>query len=161
VAGSLDRGVSLADELLSLWRSKVDAFPAASWGVDLAWTLDALGRGDEFAEMAERVASPTLWLGAVVASLAGDFATAAERFAEIGSRPDEAFARLQAAKVLMDGGRHHEARGELRRAVAFYGAVDATTYLREANALAGEASQPEPPSIRLAEKTTDGGNDGP
>ena len=76
VAGSLDRGVSLADELLSLWRSKVDAFPAASWAVDLAWTLDALGRGDEFAEMAERVASPTLWLGAVVASLAGDFGTA-------------------------------------------------------------------------------------
>ena len=160
VAGSLDRGVSLADELLSLWQSKVDAFPAASWAVDLAWTLDALGRGDEFAETAARVASPTLWLGAVVAFVAGDFGTAAQRFAEIGSRPDEAFARLQAAKALLDAGRDHEARGELRRAVAFYRAVDATTYLREADSLAGEATPGEPPSVGLAEKTTEGGNHG-
>jgi class 3 adenylate cyclase/tetratricopeptide (TPR) repeat protein len=160
MAGSLERGVSLADELLSLWRSKVDAFPAASWAVDLAWTLDALGRGHEFAETAERVASPTRWLGAVVAAVGGEFGTAAERFAEIGSRPDEAFARLQAARALMDGGRDHEARGELRRAVAFYGAVDATTYLREADALAGGAPLPEPPGVRLAENTTDGGNHG-
>ena len=160
VAGSLDRGVSLADELLSLWQSKVDAYPAAAWAVDLEWTLDAIGRGDEFAETAARVASPTLWLGAVVACVAGDFGTAAQRFAEIGSRPDEAFARLQAAKALLDAGRDHEARGELRRAVAFYRAVDATTYLRETDSLAGEATPGEPPSVGLAEKTTEGGNHG-
>jgi hypothetical protein len=152
--------VSLADELLSLWQSKVDAFPAASWAVDLAWTLDALGRGDEFAETAARVASPTLWLGAVVAFVAGDFGTAAQRFAEIGSRPDEAFARLQAAGALLDAGRDHEARGELRRAVAFYRAVDATTYLREADSLAGGTSPAEPPGVGLAEKTTEGGQHG-
>jgi class 3 adenylate cyclase/tetratricopeptide (TPR) repeat protein len=158
--GSLDRGVGLAEELLGLWRSKVDAFPASSWAVDLMWTLDALGRGDEFAEMAERVASPTRWLGALVAFMAGEFKTAAERFGEIGSRPDEAFARLRAAKALLDAGRDHEGRGELRRAVAFYGAVDAATYLRETDALAAGAEPGTQPGARLAEQTTDGGNRG-
>jgi class 3 adenylate cyclase/tetratricopeptide (TPR) repeat protein len=137
VVGSLDRGVVLADELLALWRSKVDAFPVSSWAVDLACTLDALGRGAEFLETAERVASPTRWLRALVAFVSGDFGRAAERFGEIGSGPDEALARLQSAKALFDAHRDREARGELRRAVGFYGAVGATTYLREAESLAG------------------------
>jgi class 3 adenylate cyclase/tetratricopeptide (TPR) repeat protein len=137
VAGSLDLGVALTDELLSLWTSKPDAFPASSWAVDLACALDALDRGAELIEMADRITTKTRWFDALVAFLSGDHRAAAEQFGAIGSRPDEAFARLSAAQALLGAEREDEARHELQRAAAFYRAVAATTYLKQAQALAG------------------------
>src|SRR5439155_16904451 len=95
--GSRGEGTMLANELLSLWTRDIDAFPSSSWAVDLAYALDALGRAADLIQTASRVTTWTRWLGALDALLLGDAPTAASRFAEIGSRPDEALARLRAA----------------------------------------------------------------
>ena len=57
------------------------------------------------------------------------------RFARIGSQPDEALARLQAAEALLEAGRAGEARAELEPAVEFFRRVGASRYVREAEAL--------------------------
>jgi hypothetical protein len=145
-AGSPGAGERLADELLVLWRSKLDAYPASSWVVDLACALDALGRGAELAATAVAVTTATRWLDAVVLFAGGDLGAAAEGFERIGSKPDAALARLGGARELFTSGRPREAHAELGRAVDFYRAVDATAYLDQAAALAGAfVSEPRPP----------------
>jgi hypothetical protein len=57
----------------------------------------------------------------------GDLVRAADIYAEIGSQPDEAVARLEAAKRSPAG-----RDGELERAIAFFRSVGAHAYLREA-----------------------------
>jgi hypothetical protein len=71
------------------------------------------------------------WLEAARAFVAGDARQAAEIYAKIGSRPDEAEARLEAARRLPAA--HREA--ELEAALAFYREVGAIAYLNEAEAL--------------------------
>jgi class 3 adenylate cyclase/tetratricopeptide (TPR) repeat protein len=137
--GSLDQGAALADELLVRWRSSVATYPVSSWAIDLALALDAIGQSDELVRAAGSVALSTRWLDAVVCFATGDFHAAAEHFAQIGSQPDEALARLHAAKALLHAHRDHEARGELERALAFYRRVDARTCVREAESLTGSA----------------------
>ena len=134
--GSRDRGGVLADELLALWRANLDAYPASAWAVDLAYALDALGRGAELLEIARAAGTQTLWLQAVVAYVAGDFVAAADRFGRIGSRPDAACAQLQAAVALAGAGQEAQARAALDAAVGFYAGVGATMRLREAELVA-------------------------
>jgi class 3 adenylate cyclase/tetratricopeptide (TPR) repeat protein len=143
VAGSLDRGSTLADEALATWAEHLAVYPASAWAVDLACALHPLDRGAELVEIARRTSGPTRWLDAVVAFLRGDFAGAAERLARIGSLPDEALAQLLAAQALLTGGREREARDALRRPLTFYRRVGATTYLRLAESLAGSAALTE------------------
>jgi class 3 adenylate cyclase/tetratricopeptide (TPR) repeat protein len=135
LVGSVDRGAVLADELLALWRSKLQTYPASAWAVDLAFALEALGRGAELAETAASVEMRTRWLEAVVSFVSGGYQAAAERFGRMGSRPDEALAHLRAGQVLLRDGREREARGELERAVAFLRDVDAKAYLITAESL--------------------------
>ena len=139
-------GGRLADELLELWRARPDAFPVSSWSVDLASALRLLGRGAELAELAGAVALRTGWLEAVVALAGGDLATAAERFAAIGSRPDEALARLIAAEALAAEGRSGDARREAQPALAFFAQVDAPGYAARARSAAGGPIATDTPS---------------
>ena len=69
----------------------------------------------------------------------GDFAGAAQRYAEIGSLPDEAYARLCEAERLVRTGRRPEADSELQHALAFWRSVGATAYVREGEALLAAA----------------------
>ena len=93
-AGESSAAWALARELLESWgESTVET--AGWWTADLAFALVGLGRGDELVEVARRVATPTPWLDAACAFAAGDAAKAADRYATIGSLPDEAFARLR------------------------------------------------------------------
>ena len=137
VAGSLDRGALLADELLALWNANADAYPASAWSVDLAYALDAVGRGAELVETAATVRAKTRWLDAVVAFASDDLQTAAERFGEIGSLPDQAFARLRGAHALFDAHREDDARIAHEHALAFYRGVDAAAYLGDIVGVAG------------------------
>jgi thioredoxin-like negative regulator of GroEL len=82
-----------------------------------------------------RLATATPWLRAAVAIARGGFDRAAELYAQIGSLPDEAFARLQAAKQPLAAGRRTEGTAHLQRVVAFYREVQASSYLREAEML--------------------------
>jgi hypothetical protein len=71
----------------------------------------------------------------MLAVIDGSFVEAAERYSEMGLLPDEANARLRAARALIADGRIAEAEGHLRRALDFYRVEDATRYLAQAEAL--------------------------
>ena len=130
-AGRTEAGGALADELLDLWRKAGDlpAFCEAYWVVDLAFALAALGRRRELLETARTVSASSPWLEATIAFAEGDFRKAADVYTEIGSMPDEAFARLYAAEALHADGRRADADVELARARAFYESVGASRYL--------------------------------
>jgi class 3 adenylate cyclase len=102
-------------------------------GVDLGVVLDELG------EPAARLDAlpPSPWLEAARAIVAGDPRRAAGVYARIGSRPDEAAARLVAARSLAAAGRAGEALAELAGARAFFASVGATGLLAEAAEVQG------------------------
>jgi len=67
--------------------------------------------------------------------LDGELERAAELLVEIGSVPDEAYARLRAADQLIAQGRRAEGNAQLARALAFYRSVGATRFIREGESL--------------------------
>jgi tetratricopeptide (TPR) repeat protein len=99
-------------------------------GVDLGVVLVALG--GQQARLDAIPLPPSPWLEAARALVAGEPLRAAGVYAGIGSRPDEAAARLAAARRLAGAGRTGEARAELAAARAFYASVAATGFLAEA-----------------------------
>jgi hypothetical protein len=99
-------------------------------GADLPVDLVALGRPVEVLDGA----LPSRWLDAARAFAAGDPGRAARLYAEIGSRPDEATARLAAARRLLPT-RPAEGRIELERAIAFFREASATASLEQAKEL--------------------------
>jgi hypothetical protein len=101
---------------------------------DASWTLTAAGRGPEIAVALERF-QDVPWAQAGGAFGRGDPDTAAEICAEIGAVSEEAYARLQAARLLVERGRRAEADEQLHRALAFYRSVGATRYVREGESL--------------------------
>jgi hypothetical protein len=92
----------------------------------------------------------TPWYDAVTATLDGDFEGAAEIYAAIGSRPDEAYARLHAADRALANGDRETARRALDPAMAFLRAVGATAHLRHAQALAAALAPHEAPAATPA-----------
>jgi len=100
-------------------------------GVDLAVDLVELERPAEVLD----AAPPSPWQEAARAFVAGDPGRAAAVYAEIGARPDEAYARLAAARRLLGDGRLAEGRTELDRALVFYREVGATAHLAAAREL--------------------------
>jgi hypothetical protein len=113
-----------ADELLASLAGHGAALAGPDWPVELAVVLLGLGRAGELVELAATVSTPTPWLRAAVELAAGNFEEAADRYAELRSLPDEAYARLRA-----------EGTTQLQRALTFYQGVRAITYLREGEAL--------------------------
>jgi hypothetical protein len=86
-------------------------------GADLGLVLAELGIG---AGVLDRLGIPVSpWLDAARALAAGDPLAAADRYAAIGSRPDEADARLAAARLLARQGRPAEAKAQEAAARAF------------------------------------------
>jgi tetratricopeptide (TPR) repeat protein len=75
------------------------------------------------------------WRSVVNRVLQGELVDVADRLGTIGLRPDEAYARLRAARELVAAGRRAEADEQLRRALAFYRMVGATRYVREGEVL--------------------------
>jgi hypothetical protein len=86
-------------------------------GADLGLVLAELGIGAGVLDRLGIPASP--WLDAARALAAGDPLAAADRYAAIGSRPDEADARLAAARLLARQGRPAEAKAQEAAARAF------------------------------------------
>jgi tetratricopeptide (TPR) repeat protein len=125
------RAGALADELLG----ELVGEATGMWSfVTLAWVLLDLGRERELLPvLAEQ--NPGRWVDASVAVARGDLAEAADIFARIGSRPDEAQARMTAACRLVREGRAALARPQLEDALAFFKEVEATAYLRRAELL--------------------------
>ena len=128
------RAIPLARELIDALRQGVDVqfavinfplFPAIARYLGLSQELAAALAGHR----------QTRWTAAVQAHAAGEFVGAAEILRKIGSRPDEAEARLRAAEQLAAEGRRLEADEQLQQALAFYRLVGATRYVAECEAL--------------------------
>jgi class 3 adenylate cyclase len=123
------------------------------WG---AWALSdalpALGGHPEVARLLEQARPRARWYDAAGAILEGDFDRAAGLYAAIGSRPDEAAARLAAARRHAAAGDEHAARRELEPAVAFFTGVRAHALLDDAPRVPGgplrPAAAPSPRSGR-------------
>ena len=82
----------------------------------------------------------TSWTEAIRAYAREEFVIAAEVLAQIGTKPDEADARLWAAQGLVAEGRRAEADEQLHAALAFYRSVGAAHYVRECEALMAESA---------------------
>lgn len=111
------------------------------WG---AWSLpDLLAaiRADQSAELRcllESATPQTRWYDAACATIDADFARAAEEYAAIGSQPDEAVARLDAARQLLAAGDPAGAQDGLARALTFFRQAGADALVRDAELLASE-----------------------
>jgi tetratricopeptide (TPR) repeat protein len=124
-----------ANQLLAML-ARLGVLPTApDWSGDLAVVLQVLGRGAELVELLADAKTPTGWFEAAAALASGEFQRAADMYDQMEAQPEAAFARLQAAKLLVGAGRRAEANVQLSRALAFYRKVGATGYVRESETL--------------------------
>jgi predicted ATPase/class 3 adenylate cyclase len=121
-------------ELLS--RLTGEEWSMAYFWIDLAFALHDLGRVVDLRAAVDRVKNPTRWVGVADAIARGELERAANRCADIGTLPDEAYVRLLAAKALADARRHEDAEDQLERALSFHRSVGADAYVREAEQVA-------------------------
>jgi thioredoxin-like negative regulator of GroEL len=134
-AGRIHEADSLADELLALDVAAHRVPHHVSPVFDLAWVLVGLGRSNELVEAVDAVAIRTPWMDAAAAIARGECLRAADMYAEIGARPNEAYTRLRAAAQLVESGRRAEADEQLQKALGFWRSVGAKRYVREGQAL--------------------------
>ena len=120
---------------------------APAFLIELAYVLHRFGRGDDFVR-ATAAAYATPWLESARAISGGDFVRAADVLAGIGSRPDEAYARLRAAEALLVEGRRAGADEQLAPALEFFRSVRATRYLAHAERLLASSAEPALGSFR-------------
>jgi DNA-binding SARP family transcriptional activator/class 3 adenylate cyclase len=132
-SGHRDGAASLIDEVVGL--SVGSGVLASFWTADFAEAARELGRGDEVSRLAESVRMPTRWLAAACRLVEDAHLDAADEFAVIGARPEEARARMRASAALAAAGRRSDAEHQLGLALDFYRAVGADAYLRVAETL--------------------------
>ena len=88
----------------------------------------------ELRRLLDEATPDTRWYEAARAVLVGDHAGAADVYAAIGSQPDEAVARLEAARQSLATGDDRSAN-QLDRAVAFFRRAGAHAHLSDAELL--------------------------
>jgi tetratricopeptide (TPR) repeat protein len=132
-AGRTEEGAAHLDELLGELTGG-ESFMGAYWA-DVAFALCALGRTDELPPLAAKVRQRTRWLDAAELLAAGERLAAAETFALIGARPEEAIARLLAAESLAEAGDQEQAARQLEAAQRFFALVGATQYAGRAESV--------------------------
>jgi tetratricopeptide (TPR) repeat protein len=128
VAGRSEEASRLVDELLEQLPGRL---LKPELGVDLPICLVELGRP---VVVLDGVLS-SRWLEAAQAFVTGEHGLAADLYAAIGSRADEAYARLEAARQCMAANQAVEANIELAVAIAFYREVRANAHLAKAKQL--------------------------
>jgi tetratricopeptide (TPR) repeat protein len=130
--GKLDAARSHAVECLS---GGSYSYAGQSPESSLALVASQLAIERQLRALAEAAPAEDRWAPPVRALLDGDYLTAAEMYSEMGLRPLEAQARLQAAEHLRAEGRHAEANEQLECALAFFRSVGAVRYMRRGEAL--------------------------
>ncbi len=133
-AGARTAAVEAVDELLERFIAEGSQQLSGTLP-DLAIAAVELGRADSFLHAVATLKKQTPWIDAARAFAEGDFSAAAATYAQIGSRPDAAYASLRAARALVEQGRHAEGEKLLQEALDFYRSVGATRYIREGEAL--------------------------
>ena len=130
IAGKLGDAEQILVELL-----ETDLQGLNSWLGDVAPVVRSLGREAEFLARFGQNERLTRWEEAASAILAGDFGRAMQVYAAMGARPQEADARLLAARDAPAA--TGAAREHAQRAVDFYRSVGAERLAREAERLLG------------------------
>ena len=134
--GSADRRVAeLFGELLEAYPGQV---LASGWSTDFALALALTDQPDRFHEFDAQGSSR--WLTAARLIADGRHAAAADELAEIGARPEEALARLLAARASIRAGNRAHGEAELRRAVEFWAEVGASRYVELAEGLMAQTA---------------------
>ena len=131
--GRLDEAVESIDEILR----SIGPQPVMDWSwwiVPAAIVLTEAGRAEEILALGGEDL-PSRWIQAGRLWASGDLAGAANRFEEIGSAPDEAYARVKEAERLVAAGRRAEVEPFLSRALELYRGMGATAFIREAEQL--------------------------
>ena len=130
---------ALADELVAAWRLLGIRQPHEL--ASAPWVFTGLGRADEvLAALESESRAITPWHEAARRLASGDLAEAAEIFAEIGSVPDEAYARLKAAEAFVATGNRAAADRELGLALPVFAQLDASSWAAEGKALLAESA---------------------
>jgi len=132
-SGDTARAAQLVEEFLAELRASGGIGQIVDSLHILAWTLSALGRGEELIDALPTTDVP--WVRAAHAFAAGDLRRAADICGEMGALSEEARDRLWLAQELIEQNRRAEADVELQLALAFYRSVGATRYIREAEGL--------------------------
>jgi len=133
--GRDEQAQPLVDELLA--KTDADGMSVGwRWLIDLGWLLHDLGRSE----------SPPftlfpVWNDTVRELARGDLTTAVEVLADTDLVSETMYARLRAAEQLDVEGHRVRAGAYAKRAAAFYRSVDATAYLRRAEALVPALAQ--------------------
>ncbi|HXF98286.1 MAG TPA: AAA family ATPase [Gaiellaceae bacterium] len=139
--GELERARAYTEEAIALTREH------GLHGALLHFAPSAhrLGVAEELAAAIESGPGPRAprWRDAVLKSLAGDLAAAADVAAAMGSPTFEAQLRLHAGERLLEEGRREEGVAELRKALAFFDTVGATACAAHARELLGEQAYSE------------------
>jgi tetratricopeptide (TPR) repeat protein len=130
-------GREAAERVAALFNEAVAALEAdvsgAYWLTELALALALTGQADKVA--AVRIEGPWSWLSAARLFSDGRHAEAADELGAIGARPEEALARLLAARELIGGGDRASGEAQLRRALGFWESVRAVRLIELADAL--------------------------
>jgi len=133
LTGRLDEAEATVDEMLE----NVDPRPTLDWSwwfLSAAIVLTDVGRAQDLLDLGGEDL-PTGWVQAGRLWATGDLAGAADRLQEVGSAPDEAYARVKEAERLIAAGRRAEAEPFLSRALELYRGMGATAFTREAELL--------------------------
>ena len=102
--------------------------------MDCVLAAEILGHRDQARRwLSTRRDSP--WYVAAQALIDQEFVAAAEVLDSMGAARAAAQVRLRAAQEFARSGRRAEADDQLRRALSFFRSVDATRFIREAEAL--------------------------
>ena len=106
--------------------------------VEFALALALTGQAERFAAVSTQGA--WRWLAAARLIAAGRYAEAADELAATGARPEEALARLLAARMLIGRGDRPGGEAELHRAVDFWRSVGAARHLEMAAAMLAKSA---------------------
>ena len=130
--GRADEAQPLLSELFGTSAFNLGGLDEAS--VDCLLAAEILGRRDQARRwLSTRRDSP--WYVAGRALTDQEFVAAAEVLDSMGAARSAALVRLRAAQEFVRTGRRPEADDQLRRALGFFRSVDATRFIREAEAL--------------------------
>ena len=133
-----DAGRRVAD----LFDELVEALPGtamwSNWSTVFALALALTDQPERLATLDTQ--GPSRWATAARLITAGRYAEAGDELGEIGGKPEQALARLLAARALIRSGNRAEGEVELRGAVEFWTGVRATRYLAMAEALMAQTA---------------------
>ncbi len=110
-----------------------DGAQGGYWTVPIAIALSLTDQSHKLA--AVPVDGPSRWIEIARAATEGKFSNGADMLTTIGAMPEEALARLLAARSHVQHGRMTEGESELQQALNFWSRVGATQYLGMAEAL--------------------------